>query len=206
MAYNKTQIYNLALSALKLSRQFSDVETENTSNEVKTLNNIWDIAYKTTLQDLDIDSIAITEPLELIDTLDYGPWTYVYKYPSNCTFLRKIENGVRVDNMMSHISKKTGVYNNQKAIFTNQHQACASFIPHDVALEFIPPMGAMAIAYQLAFLASPLITGKGAKTLQDQLEALYRITVEKARQIDANENFNYDTAAERSEFVATRLE
>jgi len=86
MSFSKTEIYNIALSALLLSKEVVEVETDK-SNEVRALNTFYDIALSTTLQDLDLDSTSEPITLELLAELDDGVWTYVYKYPTRCAFL-----------------------------------------------------------------------------------------------------------------------
>ena len=102
MSFTKVKIYNLALSALLLSRQIVDTESDINTNEVRVLSQFWDDALTSTLQQLDIDSMSEQFPLELIAQLSQdnynnaintsptnypnSPWTYVYKYPIRCAF------------------------------------------------------------------------------------------------------------------------
>lgn len=207
MSYSKTQIYNLALAALKLTRRVANADTETNSNEVRTLNDLWPTAFVGTLQELDIDSLSETVPLELIEVLnDNGPWTYVYKYPNRCAFLRRISTVARVDTMRTHETKKIAFRNGEKVIYCNKEQASAEIIPNDIELADIQPSIALAIAHHLAYLASPLITGKGAARLQQQIFQQYQYYLGRAVDLDSFENFNYDLPQERSEFVAARLE
>jgi len=206
MSFTKVKIYNIALSALLLSREIIDIETDPNQNEIRVLNTFWDIALESTLQDLDLDSLSQPISLELLATLeDDNPWDYVYKYPSNCAFLRRIESGAAVDNKSTHISKRTAIYDGQKAIYTNQYQAVGECIPKDVPLEAFNAMAGMALGYRLASFSAPLITGKGAKKLRDTIEAKYLIAKAKAQETDSLENFNYEPEWQRSEFVEARL-
>ena len=204
MSFTKVKIYNTALSALLISREITDVET-NTSNDVKNLNIYWDIALESTLQDLDLDSTSQPITLELIEELTDEPWQYAYKYPAKCVFLRRLKSLVPTDTKSTHISKRTGQYNNQKAIFTDEYQAIAECIPKDVPLETLSAMAGLAVAYKLAFLAAPLVVGKGAKTLRKEIKQDYVIAKLEAQETDANENFVYETEWQRSEFVEARL-
>jgi hypothetical protein len=205
MSFTKTKIYNLACSALLLSREISDTETDRITNEVRVLNTFWDDALTSTLQELDLDSLSESLSLEMIATID-GPWSFVYKYPSRCAFLRRIESGAITDSRSTHIAKKIGIYNGHKAIFTNEYAATAECITKDVELNVLSSPAGFALAHKLAFLASPLLVGKGAKTLRDEIYQKYLMFLNDARNLDSNENFNYDDIATRSEFVAARLE
>lgn len=213
MSFTKTKIYNLALSALLLADQVSNADTDE-SNNINVLNTFWDIALESTLQDLDLDGLSEPITLLLLANLkdeadaayDYdSPWDYVYKYPTNCALLRRLESNVATDNRYSHISKATGQFDSQKAIFTNQYQAIGKCIPKDVPLESFNAMAGMALAYKLAFLSAPLIVGKGAKALRKDIKEEYVFAKLESQETDKLENFNYEDEWTRSEFVAERL-
>ena len=204
MSFTKPIIYNLALSALLLSKEISDVDTD-TSNEVRILNTHWNIAFQATLQDLDLDSTMQPLTLELLESLVDEPWTYAYKYPTNCLFLRRIKSLQITDNKSTHISKQTGIWTNKKAIFTDQKEAVAECIPKSLPLDVLSPMAALAIAYKLAFLSAPLLVGKGAAKLRRTIQEDYLIAKSEAQETDALENFNYEADDLRSEFVEARL-
>lgn len=204
MAYTKAGIYNLALSALLLGKEVVDTTTDK-SNEVRVLNIHWDTALGSTLKDLDLDILSAPVTLELIEELDEGLWTYVYRYPTNCGLLRRIESCALTDTSRTHIAKRVGVYEDEKVIFTNEAEAIAEIIPKDISLALLNENAALAIAYKLAWLSAPLITGKGARSLRQEIWAAYLIAKSEAQEDDRRENFNYEADATRSEFVAERL-
>lgn len=204
MSYTKPKIYNLTLAALLLSKRIIEVETD-TSTEVATLNTHWDTALESTLKDLDLDSLSTPITLELITELTEGPWTYVYKYPTNCAFFRRIKSCVITDNKRTHIAKRVGMYNGLKAIFTNEYEAIAECMPKNIPLVALDANSALALSYKLAILSAPMITGKGAKDLVEKLEKKYLVVKAEAQEADASENFNYEDEALRSEFVDERL-
>ena len=206
MSFTKVKIYNIALSALLLSRQISDTETDNVTNEVRVLNLFWEDALTSTLQELDSDSLSETMTLELIEELDEGHWAYVYKYPTRCAFLRRIKSEALTDNINTHIEKRVGLHNGVKAIFTNEPSAKIEMIPNDISLSVLSSPAGFAVSYKLASLATPLITGKGAANLREQIYKSYLTFLSEAQELDKLENFNFDPAYVRSEFVAARLE
>lgn len=208
MSFSKTEIYNLALSALLVSRQVENVDTDKTTNEVRVLNTHWEVAFRSALTEMDLDSLSEPIPLELISKLDNVdiPWDYVYEYPKKCAFLRRIRSGAQIDTSRTHISKRTGLYEGVKAIYTNENKAVGECITDDIPLEALSPMAAMAIAHNLAFMSAPLIVGKGAKSLRDQILQAYLIYKESAQEADRLENVNFDDPWDRSEWVAARLE
>ncbi len=204
MSPTKEQIFNLALSALLLQREVINTTTDK-SKEVLALNIHFDVAFESTLEDLDLDSLSSPITLELIEKDPNDFWSFVYKYPTICTFLRRIESPVLVDNSTTHLSKRVGIFKGQKAIFTNECDAIGECITNDIPFAALSSNGVLAIAYKLAFLSAPLITGKGAKKLRESILALYVNAKSEAQEKDKRENFNYEDDGVRSEFVNARL-
>lgn len=202
--YSKAKIFNIALGALLLSRQITDADTD-TSNEAKVLNTHWNTALRSALEDMDLDSTATEVTLELIEEDPTDLWGYAYKYPSNCSFLRRIVSGERMDNRSSHIPKRVAMHDGVKAIFTNEVEAKAEIIPHDFPLGSLSANAGLTIAYKLALLAAPLATGKGAQRLIEAIEKKYAIAKAEAQDQDRRENFNFVDDEIESEFVEERM-
>ncbi len=209
--YTKAKIFNLALGALLLQRQITNADTDKT-NEAKVLLNWYDIALRSSLEDMDLDSTSSSEILALVEEFDplevdpiEFPWRYAYKYPSNCAFFRRIRSAAVVDNRTTHIPKRVAIHSGQKVIFTNEENALVEFIPFDVPLQSLSANAGLAIAYKLALLSAPLITGKGAKSLMANIEKQYIIAKAAAQAQDERENFSFVDEAVTSEFVEARL-
>jgi hypothetical protein len=202
--YTKAKIYNLALGALLLQRQVSDPETDK-SNEAKVLNTHYDVAFRSTLEDLDLDSTSTSITLELLETDPNTDWRYAYKYPVNCAFLRRIKSVALMDNRTTRIPLRVAIHNSLKTIFTNEASAVAECIVHDLPLTALSATVGLAIAYRLAVLSAPLIVGKGATTLRDSINQKYIVTKAEAQEQDRRENFNFTDDTVGSEFVEERL-
>lgn len=205
MSYTKAKIFNLALGALLLQRQISNTETDP-SNEAKTLNTNWDTALSSTLEDLDLDSLSEDVTLELVTTNPNDDWLYAYAYPTNCAFFRRIKSCVLTDSRKTQILKRVGLLNGDKVIFTNQVDAVAQIIPNDLDLTLFDANTALAVAFRLAILSSPLVVGKGAQKLREEIEKNYIVAKAKATEKDHRENFNYTQEDVESEFVSARIE
>lgn len=205
--YTKESIFNLALGALLLQRQVTDASATN-NNEVVVLNTHYATALRMTLEDLDLDATSTQVALTLIeeDDADFPEWKYVYRYPTNCAFFRRIKSMQTMDDRDSHIPKKVGLYGTpkEKVIFTNETDAIAEFIPNDIPLSTLAAPVGLCVAYRLAFLSAPLITGKGAMKLRKEIEDMYKETKAEAQEQDARENFNYYDETLTSEFVKAR--
>lgn len=203
----KAQIYNLALGALLLQRQIADPNTD-TSNEAKVLNTHWEVAFYSTLEDLDLDYTMSVAVLELIESDPDTFWDYAYKYPSDCAFLRRLQDANEKtfkDNRYTHHRKRIQIHEGQKAIMTNLENATAEYISKDISLASLDELTGLAIAYRLAHLSAPLIVGKGAQKLREEIQAKYIFYKAEAQEKDRRENFNYYTDQEESDWVNERL-
>lgn len=202
--YTKAKIYNLTLGLLLLQRRVVDPDTD-LSNECKVLNTHWETAFHSTLEDLDLDSLSSEKTLELLASDPNEYWLYAYKYPSDCAFFRRIKSGVLVDNRKTHIPKRVAIHEGKKAIFTNEQEAGIEYIPDNVSLSCLSAADALCLAHNLAILAAPLVTGKGAAKLITKLEQGYIIAKARAQAKDAKENFTFRDDETESEFVEERL-
>lgn len=201
--HSKAKIFNLALGALLLQRRVTDADTDP-SNEAKVLLTHYDVALNATLEDLDLDSTSTEEILELIEADPNDNWLYAYKYPTNCAFLRRLQSPVLTDNRTTHIPRRVAIHNGVKVIFTDKEEAVAEYVSYDVPLNSLSATAGLAIAYRLAMLSAPLITGKGAKALIDSIEKKYIATKAEAQEQDRRENFNFVDDDIASEFVEAR--
>lgn len=201
----RVQVYNLTLSILLLSREIADYLTDDTE-EVRVLNTHWDVALESVLQDLDLDSTSTPITLELIEELPSDHlWTYSYKYPSNCAFLRRLESLVVQDVKSTHIAKRTAVKDGIKVIFTDEANAIGECIPKDILIESLASQTIMAIANRLADMSAPLLVGKGAAKLRKTIKDEYVNAKLEAQETDSRENFNYENDIQQSEWVQARL-
>lgn len=201
--YTKVKIFNLALSALLLNKRIADTDTD-TSIENQTLNVHYDTALRSTLQDLDLDGTSTQKVLELVEADPTDLWLYAYKYPTDCSFLRRIQSSSLKDNRTTQIKRRTANHNGQKVIFTNQEDAIVEYISHTLNLNTLSASAGLAIAYKLAMLASPLIAGKGALALRKEIQGSYVIAKAEAQEHDRLENANFDEDDVMSEFVEAR--
>jgi hypothetical protein len=193
----------LALSALLLKRQISDVDADS-SSEIKVLNTHYETAFNATLEDLDLDATSGIKTLELLEEEPNTLWSYAYKYPTNCVFLRRIRSPVLKDNRTTQIPRKTGIHSAQKVIFTNEPEAVIEYIPDDVPLAALSPNAGLAIAYRLAILSSNLIVGKGSVKIKEDIQKSYLLARSEAQEHDRLENANFDEDSVTSEFVEAR--
>lgn len=210
MGYTKAQIFNLALGALLLERQITNTETDR-SNECAVLNTHYATALGQTLEDMDLDStstqavLAVAHDFTEDEDPDITLWDYAYTYPSDCVHFRRIQSEVVTDNRYTHIKKRTQIYGGVKVILSNEIDAIAEYITNEVPLSSLNSHAGIAIAYRLALLSAPLIVGKGAKALRDDIDKKYIVAKAEAQEQDKNENMAFEEEEITSEFVAERL-
>lgn len=200
---------NLALNALLLNREIIDAASDK-SNESKVLNGIYDIAFKTSLFDMDLDSTATLKTLELITDDPPVLWLYAYKYPTACAFLRRLVDptdysGQVVDDRYTHHPKKVQILNGKKVILANLVSAAGEYIPIDFPLQTLSAPAGQAIALRMAYMAAPLIVGKGAKSLRETIKTDYVVAKAEAQRLDSLESFSFQEESNMSEFVKERL-
>lgn len=87
--YTKVEIFNLALGALLLTKEVSNIESD-TSSENRVLRIHFNTAYRTALAEMDLDATAVRGPLELVAKCPVPGWNFAYKYPVNCAMFRRI--------------------------------------------------------------------------------------------------------------------
>lgn len=202
--WDKTKIFNLALSALFLQKRISNSETD-TSNECLTLNNLWDTSFLTTLQEMDLDSTATTAVLELIETDPNDHWQFAYRYPVNCAFLRRIVSPYVTDDEETAIDRKIQMLNGVKVILTDEQEASAEYIPFDLQIQDLNAEAVTCISLRLARSAAPLIVGKTADNVMRAMEFKYQEAMAEAKRKDSLESSIYQPEWMRSTLVKARL-
>lgn len=206
--WTKAEIFNAALSALLLSRQITDADADS-SNEARVLRQHYTKALYKALEDMDLDQTSKQVTLSLLETApdDYLNWQYVYAYPTNCALFRRLKTDVIQDCRGTHEPKLVRLYGSpaQKAIFCNVVDAVAEIIPTDLPLTVLSANAGQAIAHYLAWLAAPLIVGKGAERLKKDIWEKYMIHKAEAQEHDRIENWNFVDERLESEFVGERM-
>lgn len=200
---DKVVIFNIALNALLIDYQVTDVDNDK-HKAVKSLRTMYPLALSKTLADLDLNKTATKVQLEL--TLHKHPhWQYVYRYPMNSAKLRRIVSPLPVDNFESRIPFATETVSGIDVVVTNESEAWAEIQPSDLNLSVLNPNAAIAVGYQMAYLASALIAGKSSRQLKQSILQEYTIHKADAMEDDQNENVDSTTDEFKSEFVQARL-
>lgn len=200
---DKVVIFNIALNALLIDYQTTDVDNDK-HKAVRSLRTMYPLALSKTLSDLDLNKAATKLKLEQLE-LTHPHWQYVYKYPSNCAKLRRLVSPFPVDNFGSRIPFGTETISGIDVIVTNEPDAYAEIQSTTTNLSVLNPSAAIAIGYQMAYLASALIAGKSSRQLKQSILQEYTLHKGEAMEDDQNENVDYTTDEFKSEFVQARI-
>lgn len=196
--YSQVRVYSVALSALKLSKQFVSINDD--IHEVQVLNQFYDMAFQETLSELNLQGTRFKLKLELLDFKD-ELFKYVYKYPSTCMFFVRIFNGSKIDHKENQIRYEVEMKPPYKVILTDKQEAVGEWVDNRIQIEQLSSPAALAVAYKLAFLSSNLIVGTGDRTLADEVLESYKMQAGVAKAHDAQENMFFPTQEEQSEYV-----
>lgn len=203
--YTKTVLFNLASNMLLLQREFTNAD-EDTVKEAKVLRTVWLPSLYSALEELNLNRTMQTATLELLAEAPNDLWDFAYKYPANCAFLRRIVSSVRRDDESTLIDKGTGTIGSDTVIFTDEAQASIEYIPKDLPLTSLNTHAGLFVAARLAFMAAPLLMGKGAAAIRKSLKEDSALFKFEAQQMDTEENTSYESPAKQSGFVRARLE
>lgn len=196
-------IFNIALQALLIDYQTTDVWND-TDKRVKTLRTFWPLVRSKVLADLDLNKTATKVKLELLSDKTHPHWEYVYKYPTNCAKFRRVVSPFATDNSMTRVACATETVAGVAAVVTNEFDAWGEIQPIDGTLSAVNPSAGMCMGLMLAFTASALIVGKGAKDIKRDIMTEYTLMKAEAQEDDQNENVDSTTDEFKSEFVQAR--
>ena len=199
----KVVIFNVALNALLIDYQTTDVENDK-HKAVKSLRSMYPLALSKVLADLDLNKTATKVKLELTPH-KHPHWEFVYRYPSNSAKIRRIVSPYPVDNFETRIPFATETIAGIDVIITNEAQAWVEIQPSNLNLSVLNPNAALAVGFQLAYLSSALIAGKSSRQLKQSILQEYTIHKAEAMEDDQNENVDSTTDEFKSEFVQARL-
>lgn len=202
--YSKTQIFNLAMQALFLQKQIADSETD-TSKEAVILRTNWTGALNMALEQMDLDSTAIIDDLELIEEDPNVNWKYAYRYPTSCAFFRRIVSGYFTDDDDTRIDRQIGYLGTDKVIYTNEKEAQGEWIKNDINTADLSVEACLTIAYELARMCVSFMVGKDSANVIKTIEGKYIQYLLAAQAKEGKETNIYQPEYRQSGFAKARL-
>ena len=200
MNLTKTQICNLALSHIGVTKNISNVDTEN-SVDAEQCRQFFPIALKESLEECRFSVAQNTKSLELITEEPLEEWDYAYRYPADCLFVDSIlrdndYNGLSYTNRTNAI-KEDGLYdveyivsyfNGDKVIFTNQENARIRYTKNvDIGAKFSAKFE-IGLSYLLALYIAPTVSKGRQGNYEARLMRMYKMKMEGAQALNFNES------------------
>ena len=199
MAAN-TVVSNLALGHLGQGKLVGNVVTE-TSNEAQVCRLFWDVALEEVLRDCDWSFVRKYSVLNLISEDPNPNWRYMYEYPSDALFIRKILINARKETMNSAIPFEVAEDVSGRVIFCDMNPAPVQYTTLGEDVSAWPSDFKIAFAYKLAFYIAPRIC-IGQPEIQQAMLGLYQRSISTAKKNNGNEQ-QFGKPVE-SEFVNAR--
>ena len=183
---SSTEISNLALSHLGISKPIANLETEKTA-EAAACRTFYEITRQRVLRDNYWPFAKRVETLGLVQETPNDEWAYSYRYPSKALMIRKIMSGIRNDTAYSKTKYEIASDSTGKLIWTDLTPAVA-IITYDVSdSSFFHPDFVMALSFLLAFYIGPRVQDGDPAGLRKQAFDAYRLEISRARASALNE-------------------
>jgi hypothetical protein len=174
-----TEICNLALSHLGISKPIANVDTEQ-SQEAATCRVFYTICRDVVLRDYRWPFATEMAALNLIEADPNEEWAYSYRYPTDCLLFRRILSGQRNDTHTSRTPYRIGKDSAGKLIFSDMSEAWGEYTVKVTDTQFFPPDFTLAMSYRLAsYIAARLTAGDPFKLSEKALN-MYRIEASRA--------------------------
>lgn len=196
-----TQICNLALSHLGVSKQISNFDSER-SAEANACREFYETARDEVLQAFAWPFASKIKTLALIEEDPNDEWGYSYQYPTDCLRASRILSGSRNDTKDSEIKFRVMGDNDSRTIFTDKEDADLEYTVRITNTARFDAEFVMCLSFLLAAYIAPRIAGgdpfnKGQRALQ-----MYAMKIPSVQA--RNENENKKDREPESEFINAR--
>ena len=196
-----TEIVNLALSHLGISKEIASLETEK-SQEASAGRRFYETTRDQILRDFPWPFANVFAVLPLVEENPNDEWAFSYRYPSDCLLLRRIMSGIRNDNRQSRIPYKIGKDSEGKLIYTDMESAKIEYTSLITEVSRFPVDFGMALSFRLAAYMAPRLTGGDPFKMGERAFKLYIVELTRAQASAVNEQ--QDEEAPQSEFIRSR--
>lgn len=211
MVSSNTEIVNLALGHLGISRPIGNMDTEN-STEARMCRTFYDIVLEDLINEIPWSHCKKFANLALVTGSPAVPatseWIYAYRYPQDCLqFIKIVSYRLNNDTRQSRVPYTIAADSVGQLIYTNwptvpsiTPQCQYSFKNENV--EQFPPNFVLAFSYALAILIAPGVTAGDPTGLQAKAQAAYEKTIRNAENANVNEEQRPEEP--QSEFIRAR--
>lgn len=196
-----TDICNMALSHLGIGKEIGNVETDD-DEEAAAFNRFYETSRDEVLRDFVWPFAMVTTDLGLVEEDPTNEWRFSYRYPSNALKLKRIQSGVRNDNMDSRIPYRITRDDGGLLLYTDLEDAIMEYTFRETDPGRFPADLVTALSFLLAFKMAPRLTKGDPFKLGNRAFEAYGMWIGRARSNAANEE-----VSERepdSEFIRAR--
>ena len=182
-----TDICNLAISHLGISKDIANVTTEQ-SAEAKACRRFLDIARETVLKDYNWQFATKMATLNLVEEDPNYEWAYSYRYPSDCLYARRILSGFRDDTDLTRIPYKITQDSTGILIYCDTENAILEYTLNTENIDLFSSDFKVALSYRLAHYIAPRITAGDPFGLGDKALQKYVLEIQRASANAFNED------------------
>jgi hypothetical protein len=182
-----TDICNLAISHLGISKDIANVTTEQ-SAEAKACRRFLDIARETVLKDYNWPFATKMATLNLVEEDPNDEWAYSYRYPSDCLYARRILSGFRDDTDLTRIAYKITQDDQGILIYCDVENAILEYTLNTENVDLFSSDFKVALSYRLAHYIAPRITAGDPFSLGDKALQKYVLEIQRASANAFNED------------------
>jgi len=198
---SKTDVCNMALSHLGISKEIANVDTER-SQEANACRRFYDTARQAVLKDYSWPFTSKFFALNLIEENPNDEWVYSYRYPNDCLYVRRILSGFREDTEATKIVYKIAQDDTGFLIYTDKENAEIEYTVDFENEDLFPSDFILALSFRLAAYIAPRITAGDPFKLGDKAYQAYMLEVSRASANAFNEDKN--TTPRDTESIAAR--
>lgn len=176
---SKTDICNIALSHLGISKEIANLDTEQ-SKEAAACRRFYDVTIEATLKDYSWPFASKIATLNLIEENPNDEWGYSYRYPTDCLFFRRILSGNRNDTELTKVPYAVTKDDSGYVVFTDRAEAECEYTVRISDESFFTSDFIIAVSYRLASYVAPRITAGDPFKLGQLAMQKYMIELSKA--------------------------
>lgn len=201
MASSSTEICNIALSHLGVSKRIQSLDTD-VGQEAVSCRQFYEIARDEVLEDFQWPFAQVREYLALVEEDPTTEWLYSYQYPSSASNLIIIPSGAIVDSVSTLIPFQVVYGDSGKLIYTNQQDAEIIYTKKVTDVSRFSAKFVMALSLKIAGYIAATVTGGDPFNLKEKADRSYERIIREAQRNALNEQIR--NVLPDSEFITSR--
>jgi hypothetical protein len=199
---SKTEICNLAIGHLGTAKEINDLDTER-SQEAQACRRFYSISLESTIRDVKPSFARKFINLSLVQQQPTAEWQFMYRYPNDVLYVKRILSGLRNDNRQTRIPYLIGQDSSGAVIYTDMESAVMEVITKVDNPTIYPPDFILMLSFRLAMYIAPVLTGGNAFTgITKELYEKYAYHLMLSNQNTFNEEQRDEEP--QSEFIRAR--